>query len=430
MAHFGTDGIRCKAEAFSDTYLTKITLGIVNLGCKKVIIGRDPRVSGPRIEKIMSEILRSYGTEVLVAGMIPTPVLSFLTRKYECDYGIMLSASHNPPEYNGIKLFSSHGSKVAEWVEKSVEKFIDEGGELPEEKDGSIEYIDGGGEYIEYLLTEIKPDLTDMKIALDTANGATSMIAPELFRRAGATVTSFFGETDGVRINENCGATVPKTLASIMADGGYDLGFTYDGDGDRVMCVEGERIYNGDHVMYVHCKVMKEKGSLVGNVMVGTVMSNMGTEVACRKHGITLLRTGVGDKNVYREMEKHGYNVGGEESGHIIFTDYMPTGDGILASLLTAVLAKERSISSLDDIVEYPSISDCIICGKAEIEKFKGSEKIARYIENISDYRTVIRPSGTEPKIRILVEGEDKDGAIAKCAEIKKFIEEIIYESI
>jgi len=431
MKHFGTDGIRGKEEIFTEEYLTKIASGLVSIGIKKVIFGRDPRTSGPRMEKTMAAVLARYGVEVLLAGMIPTPVLSFLTKFYGCDCGVMLSASHNPPEYNGVKLFSSTGSKASEETELAVEKYIDEGGKLPAAEDGSITSVDGAENYINYVLGCLKPDLRGLKVALDTANGATSVIAPQIFERAGAIVRAFNTETDGININNNCGATVPATLLKIVESGDYDIGFTYDGDGDRVMCVSGGKIFNGDHIMYVHCKSMKEKGTLVDNVMVGTVMSNLGTEKACENHGIKLIRTSVGDKCVYREMEKHGYNVGGEESGHLIFTDYMPTGDGILSSVLTAVLDKVKPIKELDDIVEYPSVSDFILCGKEEVEKFKTNPELKRYLSNIdSEYRTVIRPSGTEPKIRILVEAESSEKARAKCAEIKKFIEEKIYESI
>lgn len=431
MKHFGTDGIRCKENIFTEEYLTKIASGLVFIGAKRVIFGRDPRTSGPRMEKTMSKVLVEHGVEVLSAGMVPTPVLAYLTKFYRCDYGIMLSASHNPPEYNGVKLFSANGSKVAERVELAVEDYIDNGGILPENDKKEIRSVDGAEEYINYILSSVNVDLSGLRIALDTANGATSLIAPQIFRKAGAEVFPFNTETDGIRINENCGATVPSALVKVMSENGFDLGFTYDGDGDRVMCVKNGKVFNGDHLMYAHCKEMKKSGTLVKNTMVGTVMSNLGTEKACERSGINLVRTGVGDKCVFREMEKCGYNVGGEESGHIIFTDYMPTGDGILASVLTAKLDKAVGIDILDDITEYPSVSDCIVCGKAEVARFNESEELKAYLANIDkEYRTVVRPSGTEPKIRILVEAESLERAREKCAEIKKRIEEKIYESI
>lgn len=428
MKHFGTDGIRCKESEFTDEYLIGIALGIAYLkDCKRVIIGRDPRISGVRLEKKLSEVISENGVEVLIAGMVPTPVLAYLTKHHSCDYGIMLSASHNPPEYNGIKLFSSNGSKVSAEVEESVERVIDSGIMLLRYSKCSITHVDGASAYIDYILRKVKPDLNGIKVLLDTANGATSTIAPEIFARAGAKVTALNTETDGININCGCGATVPSFLTEAMKKDDYDIGFTYDGDGDRVMCCQGGKLLNGDHIMYVICKDMLKRGELVENTMVGTVMSNLGTEKACNKAGIRLLRTAVGDKCVYREMELKGYNVGGEESGHIILSDYMPTGDGILASLIAAKMNLEFSLSQSDDIIECPSVTDCVMCDKEAIAKFNADEEIKEYLQNIdSSYRTVIRPSGTEPKIRILVESEDEEKAVIKAEEIKRLIEERI----
>ena len=428
MGHFGTDGIRNKSEVFTEEYLRLISLGIAYLpDCKKVVIGRDPRMSGPFMENVIAKVLKDNGVHVLLAGMVPTPCLSYLTKRYNCDYGIMLSASHNPPEYNGVKLFARDGSKVSGEVEKKVEEHIDRGIMLLRLLHGKIEEVDGADAYIDYLLKRVNVSLDGMKIALDCANGATSIIAPKLFEKAGAEVHAFFTEHDGVNINCDCGATVSGTIKRIMAEGNYDLGFTYDGDGDRLMCVCKGKLLNGDHLMYVHCKDMMTRGELVENTMVGTVMSNLGTENACKAAGINLVRTAVGDKHVHREMKKCGYNVGGEESGHVIFSDYMPTGDGILASLLTAKLCKSVDISVSDDIEECPSVSDCVICDKDAMGRFNESKEIKEYLNTIGkEFRTVIRPSGTEPKIRILVESASLDKAQAKAAEIKKFIEETV----
>lgn len=428
MKHFGTDGIRLKAEKFTEEYLIKIALGIAYLpDCSKVIIGRDPRESGERLEKTLARVISENGAEVLLAGMVPTPCLAYLTKYYNCDYGIMLSASHNPPEYNGVKLFDRFGCKVSSVIEETVERHIDDGIMLLRYTHSVINEVDGAKHYADYLLKKISPDLTGIKVVLDCSNGATSLIAPELFTRAGAEVYAFYTETDGRNINLNCGATVPETLLRLTKENPCDIAFSFDGDGDRVMCVQNGKIFNGDHLMYVHSKALKKQGKLVKNTMVGTVMSNMGTENACLNAGINLVRTQVGDKYVHREMVANGYIVGGEESGHIIFSEYMPTGDGICAALLTAKLNKIESISSSDDITEYPSVSDAVICSKEGMEAFRRDEEISEYLKNIDkEFRTVIRPSGTEPKIRILVECKDGDRARAKAAEIKKFIEERI----
>jgi phosphoglucosamine mutase len=427
MKHFGTDGIRTLNECFTESYLQKIALGIASLEKDiTVTIGRDTRVSGLYIENELTKTLIKNGVNVISVGMVPSPTLAYLTQTLNCEYGIMLSASHNPPEYNGIKLFNSSGEKVSEEIELKVESVIDnpiKGYEIQ----GKVTSFDGNENYIQYLLEKVKPDLKGIKVLLDTANGATSTIAPRLFTLAGAEVTQIKGETDGININKDCGATATDCIMREMAKGDFDIGFSFDGDGDRVQCVYKGKLYNGDHIMYVHSKVMKKKNTLVDNVMVTTVMSNLGTERACEKSGIKLVRASVGDKHVYKEMQKHGYNVGGEESGHVIFSDYMKTGDGMVTALLTACLNLEISLDLLDDIVEYPSVSDKIMCGKESVKKFNESKEIKEYLTSIGrDYRTVVRPSGTEPMVRILVESENLKDAKNKANEIKEFIKERI----
>ena len=427
MKHFGTDGIRALGKVFNAEYLEKILGGIVTLdNCKKVIIGRDTRVSGKAIEQKMAQLLSAKGVDVVIAGIVPTPTLAYLTKFLGCDYGIMLSASHNPPEYNGVKLFNAEGEKVSEAIELACEEYIDNPYPIPDKK-GSVSQYSGANDYINYLLDKIKPDLKGMKILLDTSNGATSVVADKLFYDAKADVTVINNETNGININRNCGATVPECLLNAMKGKDYDIGFTFDGDGDRVMCVAGGKILNGDHLMYVHSKAMLKEKKLKGNAMVGTIMSNLGTEKACEKAGIKLVRTGVGDKMVFREMEKNNYNLGGEESGHIIFMDYLRTGDGMLSALLTAVLHKKQPIDTLDDIVECPSVSDFVMSDKAGMENFKSSKVIKEFLQSLEKKcRTVVRPSGTEPKIRILVEAESLSEARAIADKIK----ETIYENI
>lgn len=426
MKHFGTDGIRALGNVFDDTYLTKISHGIATLGGKKIVLGRDTRVSGSYIEKTMAKLLSDKGIEVILAGMIPSPTLAYLTKFLHCDYGIVLSASHNPPEYNGIKLFNDNGEKVSEEIELVVEAYIENPYILVDKK-GSISEYDGGIEYINYVLSSVKPNLSGMKIILDTANGATSIIAKKLFTRAGAEVTIINEETDGININNGCGPTHPDRLKNAMLGKKFDIGFTFDGDGDRVMAVVGDKVFNGDHIMYVHCKDMIKNNKLNNNVLVGTIMSNLGTEIACQKAGIKLIRTGVGDKMVFREMKKHNYNLGGEESGHMIFSDYLRTGDGMLSALLTAVLHKKQPINESDDIVECPSVTDCVMSDKKGIRNFNKSKTIADFLQNIDKkYRIVVRPSGTEPKIRILVEAAD----IEEAKNMAKQIKEIINENI
>lgn len=425
MSHFGTDGIRAKAAEFSAEYLYKIAdAALAVLPKAKIVLGRDTRISGPFIEKELAGRLAQKGGEVLIAGMTATPTLAYLTKHLSADFGIMISASHNPPEYNGIKFFSSSAEKISDETEKAIEFFIDNPKQIPNaERAKDISYFDGDSEYIDFLVHSLKPDIAGMRICLDCANGATANIAPELFKRLGAKVTVFNNNTGGSDINEGCGATKPEFLMQKMEEGGFDIGFSYDGDGDRIMVAEKGKLFDGDHLMYVHARSMKQKGLLKHDTIVATIMSNMGTETACKKCGLKLVRTPVGDKFVHREMMKNGYNIGGEESGHIIFSDYMKTGDGILASLLTAMLAKETYLASLDDITEYPKAAESYMCDKAAAQRFYADEQIQDYLKNLDfEGRAVVRPSGTEPKIRILVEAADKQLAQQKAKEIKEFL--------
>ncbi|MBR1747491.1 MAG: phosphoglucosamine mutase [Clostridia bacterium] len=428
MGHFGTDGIRKKADAFTEEYLYQIADGIASLGGQKILIGLDPRESGPRIARHLTERLLFDGVDVIDVGMVPTPCLSYLTKAYGADYGVMLSASHNPPEYNGVKLFSSDGSKASEGEERTVEAVIDgQKSYTPTKRGTYLSEPEGYRKYLSFLLNKVAPDLSGLTVALDCANGATSIIAPEVFLRAGAKVIAYNTETDGKNINCGCGAMVPEFIAKKSTDPSVDIAFCFDGDGDRVMTAKGGKVYDGDKMMYLCAKDMKSRGALAGDVVVGTVMSNMGTEVAMKKAGITLIRADVGDKYVSREMKKGGYNVGGEQSGHMIFADYAPTGDGILSGLLVAALAKRVDIAEYDDIVDYPAINDCIMCTEEQKARFFAREKeIREYVSRLTDCRTVVRPSGTEPKVRILAEAPTEQVAIKRAREIKKFIEEMI----
>lgn len=427
MGHFGTDGIRKKASAFSEEYLNKIADGIAALGGETYLIGRDPRESGPYLSDVLTKRLASRGKTVVDIGMVPTPCLSYLTSFLGADYGIVLSASHNPPEYNGVKLFNSVGEKVSAEEEKAVEKVIDGDFSFAPAPAGKIVKKDAAEEYIAYLLSAVKPDFSGLTVLLDAANGATAIIAPEIFRRAGATVILKNGETDGKNINIGCGATVPSFIAEESKDPAVDIAFCYDGDGDRVMAAVDGKIYDGDKMMYLCAKDMAKRGKLTKNTVVGTVMSNMGTEIAMKNAGITLVRADVGDKYVSREMKKGGYNLGGEQSGHLIYADYMPTGDGILSSLLLTDLFKRVDLRTYDDIIDYPAVNDCVLCDDAGKKRFLDREgEIAAFVKSLTDCRTVVRPSGTEPKIRILAEAKTEEIARARADRIKKFIEEMI----
>lgn len=425
MRYFGTDGIRGKETFFTHEFLIKAAAAASAAApIPRIMLARDPRVSGKRIEDELTAELVKRGNTVFSAGMTPTPVLAHLTRAYGCGLGIMVSASHNPPEYNGIKFFAADGSKISTAAEADIEDLIDNFGKA--ENSGGRRYeINGDLEYIEHITAIFKPFFKGRRILLDTANGAASRIAPGLFRRSGADVTVINGETDGIRINETCGATHTEVLLEAMEKHRYDLGFTYDGDADRVMAVKDGKLYDGDHIMYIAARYFSEKGLLRNNCITGTVMTNMGTEIALNDKGLRLLRSKVGDKYVSEEMQKNDCLIGGETSGHLIFKDYQNTGDGLLSSLILAVIDQEKDIRLFDDIKEYPQIMCDILTDPEKIENFKNNGEINAYLRDLGgrkDIRTVVRASGTEPKIRIMAEAPTEDGARKLAYEIRGFI--------
>lgn len=426
MNHFGTDGIRGKASEFTKDYLVSIAKAIIKT--KKgasIVIGRDTRESGLKMEMHLTEALLDYGAKVTVLGILPSPGVAFLTRKLGADYGVVLSASHNPPEYNGVKLFNSLGEKLSDSEERLIDSYIDENEPMQKCMAETALYHYGVDEYLDFLHSAINfESLAGLRVCLDCANGAAAMVAPKLFAKAGATVSAFFTETYGKKINAECGATYPETLMKLMSEGGYDIGFTYDGDADRVLAVQNGRLFKGDHLLYLHGKAMKKEGRLYRDTIVVTIMTNMGVQDACNKNGIKLLRTDVGDKFVYREM-KNGFNIGGEESGHLLFTDYHTTGDGILSSILTARLSMDMNLAKeAAEIAEFPTVNCKLKCDKQAKEDFYKDEMLHDYLEALEfDGRAIVRPSGTESVIRITVEARTQAAAEEKAQEIKKLIE-------
>ncbi len=425
MNHFGTDGIRGMADIFTKEYLNKIIKAALMVKPRaKFVIGRDTRESGEKIEEGLTSAILKYGGKAIIAGMTATPILAFLTKELSCDFGIMISASHNPPEYNGVKFFDRAAEKISDEIESKIDYNIDNLADLPIYNcQNEKEYYYGDKDYVNYLIQTLKPNIKDMKICLDCSNGSASAVAPELFSMLGAKVHVFNKETTGKNINKGCGATQPHFIARATQESNCDIGFAYDGDGDRLIAYSKGKVFNGDHIMYMHGLIMKKYGELKKNTIVSTVMSNMGMEIACKNAGIELVRTNVGDKFVYRNMVDNGYNVGGEESGHLIFRDYMNTSDGILASLLTAILANQYSLIELNDIKEYPKAVDFYKCMGDESKRFYQDNELQDYLNDLRfSGRAVVRPSGTEPIIRILVEAEDKTLAEDKAKEIKSVI--------
>ena len=369
--YFGTDGVRgiANLELTCDlAYKLGRAGGYVLTEGKekvKVIVGKDTRVSGDMLEAALISGLMSVGCDVISVGIMPTPGVAYLTKKYGADCGVVISASHNPVEYNGIKFFNSEGYKLDDEIELKIEQYIDDINKVDynpiKENVGKKIYInEPNRDYIDYLKSIIDVDFTGMKIALDCANGASYEIAPTVFKELGAEVFVINNEPNGNNINDKCGSTSPEKLQELVKTKKADIGLAYDGDADRLIAVdENGTIVDGDHIMILSAIYLKKHNKLNNNTLVVTVMSNIGLVIAAKENGINLATTSVGDRYVLEEMLKNNYNLGGEQSGHMIFTDYNTTGDGILSSLILAKTVKEenKSLSTLASVmVKYPQV--------------------------------------------------------------------------
>lgn len=431
---FGTDGVRGIANkeltpelAF---YLGKAGAKVLSKFHKKplFVIGRDTRISGDMLEAAVVAGLCSSGADVVKVGIVPTPAVAYLTRHFKADAGIVISASHNPVEYNGIKFFDSRGYKLPDELEDEIEEIVHNG---DFEKNppigaevGRVYEKDGLSSYVDYVVSLFGENyFKGFNVALDCANGASFKAAPLVFERLGAKLTVINNEPDGCNINVKCGSTHPEVLSQFVKDKDFDIGFTFDGDADRLIAVDEEgEVVNGDHVMAIWASHLKETGRLLKDTVVATVMSNMGLEVALRKMGIKMVRTKVGDRYVMEEILKNGYIFGGEQSGHIIFLDHNTTGDGIITAvnLLAVLKEKNKKLSELKNIMQvFPQVLINVkVKSKEEYEKNDEiKEEIKKAERELGENgRIVVRPSGTEPLIRVMVEGEKEDiiNSIAK----------------
>ncbi len=421
---FGTDGIRAAAGNYPLDYSSICVLGasLVRLLRAKglaprILIGRDTRESGPWMEKALVQGVREADGEAFSAGVIPTSAVSYLTTRSEFSSGIVISASHNPFRDNGIKVFSHQGVKIPEDWEAELETAVlanrDEKNPMPFEVPPDLRFAD---DYARYLGSRFRAGgpARKFKVVLDCANGASSRIAPRVFREAGFEVVSMHDTPDGTNINRDCGSLHPESLARKVLETGAALGVAYDGDADRAIWAdETGRVLNGDHTLYIQALDMKTSGRLRPSGVVATVMSNMGLEKALERAGIPFFRTRVGDKYVYEEMVNRGANLGGEQSGHTIFLDDFPTGDGILTSLRMAgtMLRSGRTLSALvRDLEEYPQVLlNVRVARKTDFGDFP---EIAAAVQSVRDRlkdegRLDLRYSGTEPLARVMVEGRD-----------------------
>lgn len=428
MKLFGTDGIRGTVNKYPMTPEIVLKVGMaaghvlrVNCGRNMILIGKDTRISGYMIESALTSGICSMGMNVTLVGPIPTPGVAFLTRALRLDAGIVISASHNPFYDNGIKIFSSDGFKLPDNIEKKIEELVQDDNLSKHRASGNeigkaFRLDDATGRYIEYIKSTIPKGMTleGMKIVVDSANGAAYKTTPWLLRELGAEVISINDKPDGRNINENAGSLYTEGLQRMVKYHKADVGIAHDGDADRtILCDEKGRIIDGDYILGIWAVEMKNMGILKNNAVVSTVMSNLGLEKYLEKNGIRLVRTKVGDRYVVQEMLEGGYNLGGEQSGHIIFLDHNTTGDGPITALQVLALMKKKN-SKLSDLVSkiklYPQIlTNITVEQKQDIKNFPDIEEaIQKAKQKLGDKgRILVRPSGTEPKIRVMIEGEN-----------------------
>ncbi len=430
---FGTDGIRGVANLDLTPELA-LRLGraaghVLGGRGHSVVIGRDTRRSGRMLEGALAAGLCSVGIDVRLVGHIPTPGLAYLTRTMEFVAGAVISASHNPAPDNGIKFFDHSGQKLPDATEDEIEHAMADEASLPRPTEGGIGLVgDARGLVKDYeeFLGRGAPPLDGTKVVLDCANGATYRVAPTVFARAGAEVLTLFDTPDGENINEGCGATDPDALATKVVEWGADIGFAFDGDGDRAMTVDAHgKVHDGDVVLALAARHYARHGKLSPKLVVGTIMSNGGLAATLARDGIELVRTKVGDRYVWEEMEKRDAQFGGEPSGHVIFRGHHTTGDGIFTALelLSLVHAEKRPLHELvADLERWPQVTRNVRAPRrAEWETIRAFAAAVREAETQlgEGGRLVVRPSGTEPVLRITVEARDAQIAFTTATRLE-----------
>jgi phosphoglucosamine mutase len=441
---FGTDGVRGKAgePPLDAPTIRRLGAALVRVlrhdetasatqprPVIRVLAGRDTRESGSWIERELAFGIRSQGGTLTSAGIIPTPAVAYLTPRLGYTAGVVISASHNPFGDNGIKVFSGAGEKFTEALERRVEAVVaDSSWTVTDGEAGAVEQVDLRSEYIAHLREILPPDarIAGMRLAVDCANGATTTVAPRLFEDLGFDVRHIGSQPDGRNINRGCGSTAPQPLAALVVEGGYPLGVAFDGDGDRAIFVDGDgKVVDGDAVMLMCAKRMKAEGRLKGNAIVATVMSNIGLEIALRDAGIDIVRCAVGDKYVMEEMMRRDLSLGGEQSGHIIFSDYLFTGDGLATSLnvLRTVAATGRTLADLaSELITYPQVlMNLRVTRKVDLRTLPAVAAVMSQVESrlAGNGRLLVRYSGTEPLLRVMLEGQNE-------AEIREWGQEIV----
>lgn len=427
---FGTDGIRGVANAdLTPELALNVALAAAHILAEQdrshppvVVVGRDPRASGEMLEAAVVAGLTSAGATVIRVGVLPTPGVAFLTAEAKADFGVMLSASHNPMPDNGIKLFAAGGHKLPDKVEREIEAAIENPASWKRPTGMRVgrvhDLIDGRDHYVKHLVATTPHPLTGLKIVVDCANGAASDVAPDVYREAGAEVIEINTEPDGININDGCGSTHLEDLQSAVVEHGADLGVAHDGDADRVLAIDATgAVVDGDEILAVLALAMREAGTLTDDTVVATVMSNLGLRIALKREGLRLIETAVGDRYVLEVLRGSDYALGGEQSGHVVMPAYATTGDGVLTALhlMARVAATGRSLADLASVVtKLPQVLVNVrVADRAEGASASGVLTAVALAEaELGDTgRVLLRPSGTEPLVRVMVEAPTLDKA-------------------
>lgn len=442
---FGTDGVRgvanteltpelaFKLGAAGAYVLTKETAHQAT-----ILVAMDTRISGQMLAYSLMAGICSVGAKAVFIGVVPTPAVAYLTRKYEADAAVMISASHNPVQDNGIKFFNNEGYKLKDALEEQIEAILLDGAEaLPQPTGvevGRIEHITTGvQDFVEFLKSTVDVDFSGIKVVLDCANGAAYEVAPKVFTDLGAEVTIIHANPDGGNINKDCGSTHMESLQEKVKEVGADLGFAFDGDADRCLAVDHEgSIIDGDQIMAVCGLQLKETGKLKSNTVVATVMSNLGFHIMAKEQGLEVKTTKVGDRYVLEEMMEGNFSLGGEQSGHVIFLDYNTTGDGVLTAMqvMQVVKQKKQSLKELSAVMEV--LPQVLVNARVKNEnknRYMEDVEIAKSIEMLEDEfagkgRVLIRPSGTEPLVRVMIEGQNQDVLQQKAEALAALLQE------
>ncbi|OLO26245.1 phosphoglucosamine mutase [Alkalihalophilus pseudofirmus] len=441
--YFGTDGVRGVANTELTPELA-FKLGRIggyiltkNTQKPKVLIGRDTRLSGEMLEGALIAGLLSIGAEVMRLGVISTPGVAFLTKALSGQAGIMISASHNPVADNGIKFFGPDGFKLLDDQEKEIERLLDEEDTLPRPVGAELgqvnDYFEGGQKYLQFLKQTVQEDFSGLSIALDCAHGAASSLAPHLFADLEADIYTMGTSPNGVNINDKVGSTHPEVLSAFVVEKGAHLGLAFDGDADRLIAVDEKgNIVDGDQIMFICAKYMNEQGWLKHNTVVSTVMSNLGFYKAIEEVGIEAKQTSVGDRYVMEEMRKGGFNLGGEQSGHIIFLDHITTGDGMLSALqlVNIIKATGKPLSLLaGEMKKFPQV--LVNIRVTDKEAVQANERVSQVIAKVEEEmagngRVLVRPSGTEPLVRVMVEAKTEE----LCEQYVNEISDVVREEM